>query len=540
MGFQVDDHLFRFAHATGQPAWELFNLTGDRMLESRLQGFFTWWSSPRIEVNFLRPLTSLNHWLEYTIFPNTPAAMLFINVVLYAVSVWLAASLYRKLAPDAWIAALAGLMFCVDDGHANSVGWISARNTLLATLFSLAALASHVRAAETGRRSLQSVTALCVILALLAGEAGVWSVGLLTAYAAAFDERPRNARCSALALPLSAAAVWVAIYLYTGPHGVPGSNWYRELSKPLTVVTEGTLDLPMWAAALFGGSVASLGLTLSPSVARLLAFVVAAPALTWLALVVNKTKACRFFALATLLCVLPLMLSVPQERTTIGASFGAFGWIACYVGDAAARMTVWRRLGRTLLVFTHVFLSLAPYRIALAAFHFVENGVQALVKVLPPTRQVVIVNAPFEVLNNYALGIIRMPGYTLPKPESSHVLYAGASDIQVSRPAEAQLDVRAIRGWAYTSIEHPFSATRELPRRGERRQLRGMSATVLESTPDGRPALVRFQFDSPLESQDRGWVRWRGRQPEAWRPPPIGGIETIEGQPLITSLPLGL
>jgi hypothetical protein len=455
LGFQADDHMLALGRATqGLPAHEIFSLTGERLAAQRELGFFSWWASPRVTVAFLRPLTYVNHWIEFGLFPDTPAAMLLVNTLLYAAIAGMAALLYRNLAPGASIAALAGVMFTLDDAHANSVGWIAGRNTLLAAAFSLAALLAHVEARKRRSAWLQGICALCVALALLSGEAGTWSVALLVAYTVALDERPIAQRLFALGAPLAVAAAWALFYLKTGPYGVPGAGWYRELSHPIDAVAHGVCDLPIWTATLFGPSLGNVSLLLRESTARWIATPIAALLLAWISLALNTSKACRFFVLATLLCLPPLLLTIPQERTTLGPSFGAFGCIACFVLDPSSLSTRFRRMGRQFFVVAHVWISLAQFPLALSTFAPAENGVQALLRAMPPVQHILILNAPMEV-----------------------------------------------------------------------------------STPDGRPRLVRFGFNSVLEDPQRAWLKWRGRGPVGWTPPAIGRQERVEGQNLVLSLP---
>jgi hypothetical protein len=537
LGFQADDYMLALGRAQGAPPLELFTLTGERLAAQREIGFSSWWASPRFTVAFLRPLTYLNHWIEFGLFPNTPTAMLLVNTFLYAAIAGMAALLYRNLAPGASIAALASVMFALDDAHANSVGWIAGRNTLLAAAFSLAALLAHVEARERRSAWLQGISALCVAFALLSGEAGTWSVALLVAYALVFDERPTKQRLFSLGAPLTVAAIWAVFYLATGPYGVPGAGWYRELSHPIDAVAQGVFDLPIWTATLFGPSLGNVSLLLREGIARWIATPLALVALVWISPGLNTSKSCRFFALAALLCLLPLLLTIPQERTTIGPSFGAFGCIACFVLDPSSLTTRFRRVGRQFFVGAHVWFSLAQYPLALGTFAPVENGVQALLRAMPRAQHIVVLNAPTEILNSYALNVLSLPQNRARLPESSRVLYAGGADLSVTRPDPQTLDVRVDRGWAYVPMEHIFTAAREMPRRGERREFRGLAATVLETTADGRPRLVRFSFSSVLEDPQRAWLKWRGRGPVGWTPPAIGQQERVEGQNLLLSLP---
>ena len=50
----------------------------------------------------------------------------------------------------------------------------------------------------------------------------------------------------------------------------------------------------------------------------------------------------------------------------------------------------------------------------------------------------------------------------------------------------------------------------------------GMTVTVTESTPDGRPAEALFRFDVPLEDPSLVWLRWTHDGYSPWTPPAVG------------------
>ena len=266
-GFQLDDHWLRarsLSRALAEPAW-LWTWSRAQLLDERSRGYWAWWSSPRLAVNFFRPLSSLLHWLEFQCWPDTPALMLLVNIAIYALIAWLAASVYRQLELSLEVASLAGLMFAVDEAHAGSVGWIAARNTLLATLWSLSALRLQIAARGSRSRWLQLGSAGMVALALLSGEAGVWSLSYLLAYTLVWEEGRLAQRIVRIAPQLAVAAAWAALYIGAG-HGMRGAAWYRELSDPFGALAEGLLDLPLWMTGLFGPSLitASVWVTARP------------------------------------------------------------------------------------------------------------------------------------------------------------------------------------------------------------------------------------------------------------------------------------
>ena len=534
-GLQADDHAFLEKIAIGR-RWSLFTLTQADMNEGWQIGAIPWWSSPRLAIAFFRPLTSVLQWLEFRALSDAPWAMLLVNILLYAALVFLAARLYQRLVPQPAVAALAGLMFAIDAPHAMSVGWIAGANTLLASLFSLAALSFHIRARDEQRWGWQLAASGCVALALVSAEAGLWSLAYVVAYAYVLEQGTLQKRLLTVAPELAVGVLWVAIYV-AGGFGSRGSGWYRELSDPLHVLTQGTLDLPLWVIAVFGPAVVSFMNTIPLGIARLAALPYALLVLACLLPVLRQQRDSRFFALALLLCVLPLFTTIPQDRPTFGASFGAFGWLAYFlvsVVDNSRRALHWARNWFQAL---HVWFAIPGFVIGLGFVHPIETATRELVANVKPGRQIVLVNSPLELLTTQAMSMLDVPSVAPHRPSAIHQLYAGGSDLRVERIDAFTLDVRAKRGWAWSPTEHVFCSARDMPRAGTEVHVRGMVARVLESTADGMPALVRFRFDTPLEAAERVWLVWQGQRPKPWTPPAIGQYVELAGHSPFESLP---
>ena len=69
--------------------------------------------------------------------------------------------------------------------------------------------------------------------------------------------------------------------------------------------------------------------------------------------------------------------------------------------------------------------------------------------------------------------------------------------------------------------------------KGQRVELTGMMAEVVELTDDGRPAEVVFRFDVPLEDRSLLWLCFRAGHFEPWTPTEIGQSISIHiGGPL--------
>ena len=487
----------------------------------RDSGHLAWWSSPQLRLMFLRPLTSLTH-ADYVLWSNAPWAMHAVNVLLYALMAAIAWFLYRALLPSAPpIAAMAALLFAIDEAHAPALGWIASRNTLLSSLLGLTALLMHVR----GRRH---AGAAFLALALLAGEGGCAVLAYLFAYAVCLESGTLRARLATLAPALAVSALWAVVYI-AGGYGARGSTFYRDLSEPLHVLAQGLMDLPTWIFGLVGPSVIGLSMAAPAAPVRAAGLLLAAPLIVGLAFGLPRTRENGFFALGALLCLPPLFTTLPQDRILMLASFGALGVIASFLAAArSSASAAVRGIGRVLFGI-HAVLAPLLFLPGLNQTRPVEHGSQAVVRALPQHAppQVILVNAPVELLTLYAPFIAREQADRTP-PTQLQQLYAGASTLTAKRVDERTLELDAANGWAAVPVETIFGRVEDMPRGGEVLALKGLEVRVQDSTADGRPKRVHFRFPTPLEDSERLFLSWQGRNPVAWQPPSIGSSEPLQ------------
>jgi len=529
IGLQTDDHVLAYEARYRARGPQLFAAEPSQIAASRLDGRFAWWSSPRLAMNFVRPLSALSHALDYRVWPDQPWLMHLENGLLYALLVWIAVRLYRRLLPDPWVSGLAALLFALDDAHGSALGWISTRNGLLSSVFGLLALLAHVRARRERSRALLSASALCTALALLSAEAGVMALAYLVAYACVFESGSLRGRVGSLWPQLGVFGVWAAVYVALGG-GLRGSSWYRELGAPLELLVNGVLDLPIWLTSLFGTGPVALALVIPDATPRLWCLLPALLVLTPLYFATPRTREMRFFALGALLCLPPLFTTMPQDRVLLGATFGALGVIAGFLQATADTPSVWLRWARRGFVLFHVVLAPLGLLMTLNSNAQIEHGAQALVDVIPRPlpHQVVLVNSPIELISLYASAKLHRPGDA--ELRSLHQLYAGNSVLQLSRPDAYTLELYAPRGYGRDTFERVFCKVTDLPRLGEERALVDMHVSVRESDAAGRPTRVQFRFPTPLEAPERAWFAWQGTRPQRWVPPAID--EAVELGPL--------
>jgi hypothetical protein len=520
IGLQTDDHVANAAVAArlNQNPFTAFGMEPHPGFD-RSSGYLAWWSSPQLRIQFMRPLAALSH-IDMFLGPRAAWLMHGINALLYVAIGLIAYQLYRQLLPSLpRVAALASLLFAIDDGHASAVGWISARNSLLYTLFALAALLLQHRSRATP--GLRPASAALTALALLSGEGGSAIVAYLIAYEVAFERGTLRERISRLWLHGCVVSVWLVAYI-AGGYGVRGASFYRELSEPIRTLGAGLAELPYWLFGLLGPSAIGAASLLPRGIPNLVAALLC---LLLLAAVSRapRTPENRFFALGALLCLPPLFTTVPQDRVLMLASFGAAGLIASFISSAADATSRYVRSVRWVLIAIHGVLAPLAFVLQLDQFAPIEAGANAVVAAIPERApaQVILVNTPVELLTIYAHAILREQPARTP-PEVLQQLYAGGSPLTATRIDEHTLELRAERGWGANIFERIFGRVEYMPRPGDRLQLDRLEVAVQESNAAGYPVRVQFRFASPLESPERLFLAWQGSSPKPWQPPAVG------------------
>ncbi len=537
-GLASDDFILGEIARRSFDPFAVFRLRGDEVTKFRELGYLAWWSTPDVSVYFFRPLSTLLHELEFHLWPSAAWAMHLVNLGVYAAMVVAACLTYRALQPSQpRVAAFAALLFTIDDSHGPAVGWISSRNTVFAGMFGLSALYFHVRARTPGSRApmrLHAASTACILLALLAAEAGVAAFAYLLAYAAVVERGSWARRARTLLPQLGVFALWAGVYL-SGGFGVRGASFYREPHQ----LYEGLFDLPTWLFSMFGPSIIGAGIAFDPWAVRAGCALLVLPFLAAGYLALPRTRLNAFFLLGSLLCLPPLFTTLPQDRLLFTASFGAFGLLASFITTAGRSALRFVRFIRIELIVLHVVLAPLLFVFTLDQVRPLQYGADEITAAVgePAPAQVILLNQPLEMVTLYAWAV-RAYDRTRTRPESMHQLYAGASAVDVTRIDATTLEMHVHEGWARIPFERVFGSVRGLPPAGAEVNVESMQIRVRESTPDGRPRRVQFQFPNALESEGRLWLAWSGKKPLPWTPPPIGKTVPLEQLAFFTSLQL--
>lgn len=572
-GVQLDDFTIRTAvrgsdsvGLAGSP-WEPFTfLDGDPQLTRKLmdRGYVPWWTDPHCRLAFMRPLTAATHMLDYRVWPDRPGLMHVQSLLWFGLLIWAVAVLYRRLicrrAP-AWVAALAGLLFTLDDAHALPAGWLANRNALLAAVFGVVTLILHDRWRRDGW-PLGGLLAPCALLmGLLSKETAVSTGAYLLAYAIFLDPGRWRSRWLSLVSYLVVGAGWYAVYKLLG-FGVSGSGVYADPAHdPMGFAQHVTTYAPMLLLGQWGLPMSDVGMSLSASAFSMLwlwAILFLTMAGGLLVPLVARDALARFWTLGMILSVLPVCLAFPMDRLLMFVGLGAAGLLAQWLGglqEGASWVPGWVGWRWPAGVFAWLFVAIHLV-VAPLLFLAVVNLPRVVGRAAGPlwdtfpadpplAAQTVVVVNPVSLGEGWLRAQIRQY-HGQPFPARTLLLTSACSTARVKRIDDRTLVVRVRGGylpphggWRGCGRPPVFSvvyATQFLDRlvRGDKNPLRlgetiklnVVTIEIRELTEDGRPAAVTFRFRTVLEDPSLRWLRATEDGYVPFQPPAVG--ETVE------------
>jgi hypothetical protein len=555
-GFALDDYVLRAVGLgraqevgiSGAPA-DMFTFNSDApgaALREMDTGWAPWWRAPDLRIHFFRPLSSLSHYLDLRLGADAAVPMHLENVALYAALVVAAAVFYRRVLGRGWAAGLAALFYALDPGHAQSVGFICGRNTVLAALFGISCLVAHDRARRDGFRAGLPLSTALFAASLLSGESGLSTALYLLSHAIFLDPETRWARRTRALAPYALVGLaWVVAYRLFD-YGARGSTMYTDPgSAPLVYLRQAVVRAPIFLAGSIGLPLASFFAALSSRGTLVFGALSAVFCLLFARAVWSLPRAeDRFLAMGAVLSLLPIAAIIPNDRVLFFVGLGGLGLAA-----------------RVVEVFTHralaVFLLIVHLPLALAFHLFSAQTVRLLAGtsrapldeiLLEPEvahQTVIFVNAPAHFLISH-LSAMRL-GTDKPIPARWRCLAPGIYPLTLTRDDDRSLTVRVEGGML------PFPGTRgnatvEPPpldpsyggqhfaalvrraddplRAGDTIVLTGMTVVVREVSAAAGPTAVRFTFAEPLESPSLRWLAWQAGHYLLFAPPPVG--ETVK------------
>ncbi len=530
-GLDPDDLAHRtviqrgLAEGSPRPLWEMYvhiPHSPAGVAVARSSGLLPWWTWAGVHIAFFRPLAALSQCLDYLPGAGSPALMYAHNLLWYGLLCWLVTVLLGRLMACRRTASLAALIFVLDDAHAQNVGWIANRSSLMAAVFGVCCLLAHHSWRRDHWRAGALVAPGCLLLSLLSAEMGITSFALLFAYALCLERGALWRRLLCLLPSLAVLAIWAAVYHWLG-FGAHGSGAYIS---PTGDPVGYTLAFPHRALELM---VFLLGVP-APALAAfsgLHALVLGAAALlvTALALLgfsllrLGRDREIRFCVLVLALSLLPVTASVAHPRLLLFASIPA----AALIARLLVRLYRARRLRALALplagVLGVVHLAAAPVGLAVGVgppgvplSDFARLHVSVLDAVPDLGRsQLVVVNSP-DILHGSLISPQRQ-AMGLPAPAVTFVWSTTRHTVDLTRTDHRTLELTSDHWFAGDPFAVNFRGHAHPLKAGQRFVMRTHVVQVMELLAAGRPRRVRFCFPTDLgRNPSLVLLSWDGRR----------------------------
>ncbi len=487
------------------------------------EGRFPWWTAEHYKHAMFRPLSALTHYVDWHFLGQRAWPMHATNILLYAAAVFVLVLMYRRFLSPAWVAALAGLMYLLNASNAAAVGWISARNAPLPAIFIILVIYFHDRWRRDGWLPGRWLALASLCVGLLSAEGAVACGAYLAGHALFLDKGSLTRKFARLLPYLFVVIVWRIIYVNLG-YGVSDTLLYTDpLAQPGRFSMNLTHHLPTLLFFLFFGGEPGIVAFLPypwniPGLAVIFIGTISVGWMLWPLLKENATA--RFFALGTILSIVPISSSFPQGRELMNPGIGAFALIALFLeyrlqGKQLQPESALYRKTATALAAVWLILHIPVSAITAPATAYTASKAPTLIEdklneTAPRDADfstLVTAYLPGDVLT-YVLPIMRY-AYGGPIPQHGRVLCAGAQSVEFERLDERSLAMRPDEAFLRPPYCQVFRDVKQSPMRaGDIVRLTGFEAHIQSVTPDGRPTEVLFRFDVPLEHPSLRWVTY--------------------------------
>ena len=217
-----------------------------------------WWTNTNWRIRYLRPIATLSHLFDYTLWGSNPLPYHVHNVILYALLVVLLYVFYGALCRHDLTAFCGALVFALQPCHYMTVRWPASRNDIICALFLVVSFICYLRFREK-KKPLFSILFFCsYILALLTKEIAFIFPALFFTYDWIRAKNLQDLISARWKVYLTLFIINSCYYLFYQLYGY-GSYWYGE-----RVLQEYPLDFlkasSTYLCSLFyGGVFASAG-----------------------------------------------------------------------------------------------------------------------------------------------------------------------------------------------------------------------------------------------------------------------------------------
>lgn len=508
-GWSADDFVHRMllngTHDFGprHPLLDLFTFLEPGAWNEALavRGLLPWSSDPATRISFFRPLSAATHWLDAALWPERAPLQHAHSLLWWGLALLGVRWVTWDTGPP-WVAALALLLFGLDDAHAVPIAWLANRNVLICMALSMLALGLH-------QRKKPGWALLPMLLALCASEAAIGAA----AYIVAWELTREDARSKAVQrlVPLVLLiGLWRLLYSQAG-YGAMGSALYIDpVRSPMAFAAASLERGPILVLGQWLGLPIEIWMLVDSWVRWTLAgagWALCIGLLWALWPLLKQSRQARFWALGSLGATLPLCAAFPMDRLLLFPGVGAAALLALWVqqGGRGARLM----LGLTLLG-----ALLFPLKVW-GTNPLMRAATQAP---LPPTQDP---EQPLVFVNGSVFGtfyqLLAPLAQGEPAPETVATLAPVWTSLVVHRPQQQVLEIHADGGWFELPVEQIALDPSQLPQGPF--QGPGFQADVLDWTQDNRPLRVRFTFTDITAPR---FLVWQDGAIQDWSLPAVG------------------